>query len=198
MGGGPLRSICVFCGSKPGNDPDFEEAARSLGGTLATEGITLVYGGASVGLMGTLADAALEAGGEVVGVIPKALVEREISHTGITKLHTVGSMHERKALMSDLSEGFIALPGGTGTLEEFFEVQTWAQLGEHAKPCGLLNAGGYYDPLIALFDHMVARGFLSEEHRAMILVETEPRPLLEAFARYEPPTVPKWIGRSET
>jgi uncharacterized protein (TIGR00730 family) len=193
-----LKSICVFCGSKPGNDPDFEGAARTLGITLASEGVTLVYGGARVGLMGALADATLEAGGEVVGVIPKALVEREISHTGITKLHTVGSMHERKALMSDLSEGFIALPGGTGTLEEFFEVQTWAQLGEHTKPCGLLNAGGYYDPLIALFDHMVAEGFLSEEHRAMILVETEPRPLLDAFARYEAPKVPKWIGKSET
>jgi uncharacterized protein (TIGR00730 family) len=148
--------------------------------------------------MGTVADAALAAGGEVVGVIPRALVEREIAHTGITRLHTVGSMHERKALMSELSEGFIALPGGSGTLEEFFEVQTWAQLGEHTKPCALLNAGGYFDPLIALFDHMVTKGFLSEEHRAMILVETEPQPLLEAFARYDPPAVPKWIDRSET
>jgi uncharacterized protein (TIGR00730 family) len=131
-------------------------------------------------------------------VIPEALVEREIAHTGITRLHKVGSMHERKALMSELSEGFIALPGGCGTLEEFFEVQTWAQLGEHAKPCGLLNVGGYYDPLIALFDHMVAEGFLSEKHRAMILVEAEPQPLLEAFARYEPPAVPRWIDSSET
>lgn len=192
-----MRSVCVFCGSRYGKDAAYEAAARELGRTLAARGITLVYGGARVGLMGIVADAALEAGGEVVGVIPEALVEREISHAGITRLHKVGSMHERKALMSELSEGFIALPGGTGTLEEFFEVQTWAQLGEHAKPCGLLNAGGYFDPLIALFDHMVAEGFLSEKHRAMILVETQPGALLESFARYEPPAVPKWIGRSE-
>ncbi len=191
-----MRSVCVFCGSRPGTDVAF--AARSLVRTLAMRGMTLVYGGAHVGLMGTLADAALEAGGDVVGVMPRALVEREISHTGLTKLHVVGSMHERKALMAELSEGFVALPGGTGTLEEFFEVLTWANLGEHRKPCGLLNVAGYYDPLLALFDHMVERGFLAEAHRAMVIVGSETTELLEAFSRYAPPSVPKWIGASET
>jgi uncharacterized protein (TIGR00730 family) len=138
-----LRSVCVFCGSRPGNDPAYAAGARRLGRTLAEEGITLVYGGGRVGLMGVVADTILDAGGEVTGVIPKALVEREIAHPGLTYLRVVGSMHERKALMSELSEGFIALPGGTGTLEEFFEVLTWAQLGEHEKPCGLLNLAGY-------------------------------------------------------
>jgi uncharacterized protein (TIGR00730 family) len=192
-----VRSVCVFCGSSPGTEPAYEEAARALGRTLADSGLTLVYGGGHVGLMGVVADATLGAGGEVVGVIPKALLAREIAHTGLTDLRVVDSMHDRKALMSDLSGGFVALPGGTGTLEEFFEVLTWAQLGEHRKPCGLLNAAGYYDPLLAVFDHMVAKGFLSEEHRAMILVQTEPEPLLEAFARYRPPEVPKWIDRDE-
>ena len=148
--------------------------------------------------MGVVAEAALEAGGEVVGVIPRALLEREIAHTGLPDLRVVSSMHERKALMSELSEGFIALPGGTGTLEEFFEVLTWAQLGEHRKPCGLLNAGRYYDPLLAVFDHMVSQGFLSEEHRAMVLVQTGPKPLLEALAGYRPPRAVKWIDRAET
>ena len=193
-----MRSACVFCGSRSGTEPAYDEAARELGRTLAAENITLVYGGGRVGLMGVVAEAALGAGGEVVGVIPQALLEREIAHTGLTDLRVVGSMHERKALMSGLSEGFIALPGGTGTLEEFFEVLTWAQLGEHRKPCALLNAGRYYDPLLVLFDHMVAKGFLSEEHRAMVLVETEPEALLEALAGYKPPRVVKWIDRAET
>jgi uncharacterized protein (TIGR00730 family) len=192
-----VRSVCVFCGSRSGTEPAYEEAARAVGRTLADKGITLVYGGGHVGLMGVVADAALGAGGEVVGVIPRALLEREIAHTGLTDQRVVDSMHERKALMSDLSEGFVALPGGTGTLEEFFEVLTWAQLGEHRKPCGLLNADGYYDPLLSVFDHMVTKGFLSEEHRSMVLVETEPEPLLEAFERYRPPEVPKWIDRDE-
>jgi uncharacterized protein (TIGR00730 family) len=193
-----VRSICVFCGSRPGTDVSYTDAARSLGTTLAAKGITLVYGGAHVGLMGMLADAAMKAGGEVVGVMPRALVEREISHTGLTELHIVGSMHERKALMAELSDGFMALPGGTGTLEEFFEVLTWANLGEHRKPCGLLNVSGYYDPLLALFDHMVEKGFLTEEHRAMVLVASEATDLLDAFSGYAPPSVPKWIGASET
>jgi len=148
--------------------------------------------------MGVVADAVLEAGGEAIGVIPKALVEREIAHTGLTDLRVVGSMHERKALMSELADGFVALPGGTGTLEEFFEVLTWAQLGEHSKPCGLLNVDGYYDPLLSVFDHMVLKGFLSEEHRAMVMVESEPELMLEAFVRYEPPSVPKWIEKPQT
>jgi uncharacterized protein (TIGR00730 family) len=193
-----VKSVCVFCGSRPGSEPAYAESARDLGRTLAETDVTLVYGGGHVGLMGVVADAALEAGGEVIGVMPKALVEREIAHTGLTKLHVVGSMHERKALMAELSEGFVALPGGTGTLEEFFEVLTWAQLGEHRKPCGLLNVAGYYDPLLTVFGHMVARGFLSEEHRELVVVETDPRAMLEAFARHEPPAVPKWIGSSET
>ena len=193
-----MRRVCVFCGSRTGTEPAYDEAARALGRAVAAENVTLVYGGGRVGLMGVVADAALGAGGEVVGVIPRALLEREIAHTGLTDLRVVGSMHERKALMSELSEGFIALPGGTGTLEEFFEVLTWAQLGEHRKPCALLNPGGYYDPLLAVFDHMVAKGFLSEEHRAMVLVETGPEALLEALAGYRPPRVLKWIDRAET
>ena len=194
-----MRSVCIFCGSRSGIEPAYEEAALTLGRMLAAASITLVYGGGRVGLMGVVADAALDAGGDVVGVIPRALLEREIAHTGLEDLRVVGSMHERKALMSELSEGFVALPGGTGTLEEFFEALTWAQLGEHRKPCGLLNVSGYYDPLLALFDHMVVKGFLSEEHRSMVLVEREPDPLLEAMARYRPPGgVPKWIGSAET
>jgi uncharacterized protein (TIGR00730 family) len=193
-----LKAICVFCGSSTGNDPAYAEAARTLGRTLAERGITLVYGGGHVGLMGVVADAALGAGGEAIGVMPKALVEREIGHTGLTKLHVVSSMHERKAMMSELSEGFVALPGGNGTLEEFFEVLTWAQLGEHDKPCGLLNVAGYYDPLLAVFDRMVDRDFLRGEHRKLVLVERDPSDLLERFEGYEPPKTVKWIDPSET
>jgi len=193
-----MRSICVFCGSSSGNDLAYEDAARSLGETLAESGITLIYGGGHVGLMGIVANAALASGGEAVGVIPHSLVEREIAHNGLTDLHVVGSMHERKAMMSELSEGFIALPGGTGTMEEFFEVLTWAQLGEHGKPCGLLNVAEYYDPLLAVFDHMVANGFLSEANRSIVIVETEPITMLGRFEKYRPPQLPKWIDKSET
>ena len=149
-------------------------------------------------MMGEVANAALAAGGEAIGVIPNFLVEREIAHTGLTDLHVVGSMHERKAMMSDLSEGFVALPGGTGTLEEFFEVLTWAQLGEHTKPCGLLNVAGYYDPLLAVFDHMVGKGFLSKSNRALVLVERDPGTLLAKLERYRPPETIKWVGGPET
>ena len=193
-----MNSICVFCGSSFGKDPAYKEAARSLGATLAERDITLVYGGGNVGLMGTVADAALAAGGEVVGVIPEALVEREIAHENLTKLHVVSSMHERKALMSELSDGFIALPGGNGTLEEFFEVLTWAQLGEHRKPCGLLNVSGYYGPLLNVLDHMVDQGFLAEKHRSIVQVETTPEDMLDAFYGYVPPDTVKWIDRTET
>lgn len=193
-----MNAVCVFCGSHTGNDPAYAGAATVLGRTLARRGTTLVYGGGHVGLMGVVADAALGAGGEVIGVMPKALVEREIGHTGLTKLHVVSSMHERKAMMSELSGGFIALPGGNGTLEEFFEVLTWAQLGEHGKPCGLLNVAGYYDPLLAVFDRMVQKEFLRTEHRGLVLVEGDPSALLERFDGYEPPTYVKWIGPSET
>lgn len=188
-----MKSICVFCGSSTGNDLAYADAAAALGGALAESDITLVYGGGHVGLMGVVADAALEAGGKVIGVMPRALIEREIGHTGLTKLHVVASMHERKALMSELSEGFIALPGGHGTLEEFFEVLTWAQLGEHKKPCGLLNVSGFYEPLLSALDHMTKSGFVSEEHRKLVLVEKTPDPLLQAFETYRPPATAKWI-----
>ena len=193
-----MNSVCVFCGSSSGNDPAYAEAARELGRTLAERDTTLVYGGGHVGLMGVVADAALGAGGEVIGVMPRSLVDREIGHTDLTKLHVVRSMHERKALMSELSGGFVALPGGNGTLEEFFEVLTWAQLGEHDKPCGLLNVAGYYDPLLAVFDRMVDRAFLKQEHRKLVLVERDPSALLERFEGYEPPNTVKWVGPSET
>jgi uncharacterized protein (TIGR00730 family) len=193
-----LQSVCVFCGSSPGLDPAYTEAARSLGRTLAKANIRLVFGGGHVGLMGVVSNAAIEAGGEAIGVIPKFLVERELAHTGLTDLRIVGSMHERKAMMSDLSEGFITLPGGTGTLEEFFEILTWAQLGEHEKPCGLLNVAGYYDPLLTVFDQMVNRGFLSGPNRNLVLIESEPERLLQRLESYQPPKTAKWIDRSET
>lgn len=193
-----MKSVCVFCGSSSGANRAYREAARRLGRTLAEAGVVLVYGGGRVGLMGVLADAVLDAGGEAVGVIPKALVEREIAHAGLGDLRVVGSMHERKALMAELAEGFVALPGGTGTLEEFFEVLTWAQLGEHEKPCGFLNVDGYYDPLLGFLDRMVGEDFLSEEHRKMVLVDAEPEALLEKFSRYRPPKTIKWIDARET
>jgi uncharacterized protein (TIGR00730 family) len=193
-----MNSVCVFCGSSAGKDPAYAEAARQLGRAIADRGSILVYGGGHVGLMGVVADAALGRGGEVFGVMPKALVDREIAHEGLTRLHVVGSMHERKALMSDLSEGFVALPGGNGTLEELFEVLTWAQLGEHDKPCGLLNVFGYYDPLLKVFDRMADQAFLKEEHRELVLVEKDPVLLLERFEAYEPPRTVKWIDDSQT
>ena len=192
-----MNSICVFCGSSPGNDPAYAEAAQRLGRILAESDTTLVYGGGHVGLMGVVADAALGAGGEVIGVMPRSLVDREIGHTGLTKLHVVRSMHERKALMSELSDGFIALPGGNGTLEEFFEVLTWAQLGEHGKPCGLLNVAGYYDPLLKVFDQMVEKNFLGGAHRELVLVAEDPSSLLQRFEGYEPPKTIKWIEDSQ-
>ncbi len=192
-----MNSVCVFCGSSPGNDPAYAEAAQRLGRALAERDITLVYGGGHVGLMGVVADSALGAGGEVIGVMPRSLVDREIGHAGLTKLHVVSSMHERKALMAELSDGFVALPGGNGTLEEFFEVLTWAQLGEHRKPCGLLNVASYYDPLLKVFDRMVEKDFLREAHRDLVLVEEDPVALLERFRGYEPPRTIKWIDDSE-
>ena len=193
-----MRRICVFCGSRSGVSYAYEEGARQLGRALAKAGITLVYGGGRVGLMGVLADTVLGSGGEVIGVIPKALVRREVAHAGLSDLRVVDSMHERKALMSELSEGFVVLPGGIGTMEEFFEVLSWAQLGMHSKPCGLLNVEGYYEPLLAFLDHAVVQGFLGEKHRSMVLAETEPELLLQAFARYRAPEVAEWINRTET
>jgi uncharacterized protein (TIGR00730 family) len=193
-----LRSDCVFCGSSRSIDPAYTEAARSLGRTLAEANVRLVFGGGHVGLVGVLSNAALEAGGEVIGVIPGYLVERKLAHSGLSDLRIVGSMHERKALMSDLSVSFIMVPCGTGTLEEFFEILTWAQLGEHEKQCGLLNVAGYYDPLLAVFDHMVDKGFLSQSNRALLLVESEPAKLLRKVDHYRPPETVKWINKSET
>ena len=186
-----MRRLCVFCGSSEGNDPAYLQAARALGETLARSGIGLVYGGASVGLMGVLADAALVAGGEVTGVMPRALVEKEIAHGGLSDLRVVGSMHERKALMAELSDGFVALPGGIGTFEELFEVWTWAQLGHHTKPCALLNVRGFYDGLIAFLDKVVERGFMNDAHRSMLIVAQQPMELIERLETYEPPAVPK-------
>jgi uncharacterized protein (TIGR00730 family) len=192
-----MRRLCVFCGSSEGRDPAYRQAARALGETLAANGIGLVYGGAAVGLMGALADAALGAGGEVSGVMPRALVEKEIAHNRLSDLRVVGSMHERKALMPELSDGFVALPGGIGTFEELFEMWTWAQLGHHGKPCALLNVRGFYDGLIAFLDQVAERGFMKGAHRAMLIVGQEPMELIERLRAYEPPAVSKWITARE-
>lgn len=193
-----MDRIGVFCGSSPGAKPMFAETARELGRTLARRGLGLVYGGSSIGLMGALADATLDAGGEVIGVIPRALEQREIAHAGLSRLHVVSSMHERKAKMAELADAFIALPGGMGTLEEIAEILTWSQLGLHVKPCGLLDVGGYFGPLVAFFDHAVEEGFLRREHRRMLAVESDPGAILERFAEYRAPTVTKWIDREGT
>ena len=193
-----MRRLCVFSGSSPGAHPDYADAARELGGELAVQGIGLVYGGASVGLMGAVADAVLDAGGDAIGVIPQALVEREIAHRGLSDLRVVGSMHERKALMADLADGFVALPGGMGTLEELFEVYTWTQLGLHSKPLGLLDVRSYYAHLAAFLDHAVAERFVTVEHREMLVVERRAEALLEAFERWRAPLLTKWIDRALT
>lgn len=187
----------MFCGSGAGARPAYAAAARQVGAMLAERGIGLVYGGGRVGLMGEVADAALAAGGEAVGVIPKALLEKEIGHDGLTRLHVVGTMHERKTLMADLSDGFLTLPGGYGTLEEFCEVLSWAQLSIHEKPCALLNVGGYFDPLSAFLDAAVAEGFVRPEHRGFVLEDDDPERLLDAMACYEPPRAKKWVGPEE-
>ncbi len=188
----------MFCGSSPGSSPSYLAAAKAMGRTLAERGIGLVYGGGSVGLMGAVADAALAAGGEVVGIIPRALQLRELAHARLTTLHVVGSMHERKAKMAELAHGFIALPGGMGTLEEFAEMLTWAQLGLHARPCGLLDVGGYYQPLIAFFDRAVAEGFVRPEHRRLMVVGEDPAALLDRFDTWEAPAVERWIDSRST
>jgi uncharacterized protein (TIGR00730 family) len=191
--------ICVFCGSSPGRDPAYAEQAAAFGRLLAERGIGLVYGGAHVGLMGALADAALGAGGHVTGVIPQALLQREVAHRGLSELRVVASMHERKALMAELSDAFVALPGGIGTLEELFEVWTWSQLGLHEKPCALLDLQGFYAGLSSFLDHMVNQGFLKPAHRAGLLVERDAVALLDALARHESSLpVGKWIGRDAT
>ena len=193
-----LSALCVFCGSNLGRDPAYAESARRLGRLLAERGVKVIYGGGRVGLMGTLADAALEAGGAVVGVIPHALKRREMAHEGLTDLRVVQTMHERKQLMADLSDGFVALPGGFGTFEEFCEVLTWSQLGLHAKPCGLLNVKRYYAGLLALFDHAVAEQLLQPRNRAMVIAESEPEALLDAMQRYRAPPVERWLTAETT
>lgn len=193
-----IRRICVFCGSNSGSDPAYAEAARNLGRIFAREGIALVYGGGSVGLMGEVADAVLRAGGEVIGVIPHALWAREVGHHGLTDLRIVETMHDRKALMADLADAFIALPGGLGTLEEIFEIWTWAQLGLHAKPVGFLDVGGFYTPLMQFLDLAVRERFVREAHRAIALVDGDAERLLRRFDEWIPPRVEKWITREET
>lgn len=190
-----MKNICVFCGSSMGVRPAYKLAAQAMGETLARRGLGLVYGGGNVGLMGTVADAALTAGGQVIGVMPEFLVAKEIAHAGLTELHVVSSMHDRKALMAELSDGFVALPGGYGTLEEFCEILTWAQLGLHQKPQGLLNVEGYYDPLLRLFDQAVTEQFLKPELRFLVLEASESEHLLDLMANYKPQIVDKWIGR---
>lgn len=192
-----MKSVCVYCGSSPGTDPAYAAAATQLGKTIAGRGIELVYGGGNVGLMGTVADAAVGAGGKVTGVIPKALEEKEVGHDGLTKLHVVADMHERKAMMADLSEGFIAMPGGLGTLEELFEALTWLQLGFHEKPCGVLNISGYYQSLLAFLDNAVEGGFVKPLHREMLLESDESEKLLDALESFKPPKTSKWIGWGE-
>ncbi|MBA3953632.1 MAG: TIGR00730 family Rossman fold protein [Rubrobacter sp.] len=192
-----MEAVCVFCGSREGSRPAYAEAARSMGKEIARRGLGLVYGGGRVGLMGAVADAALEESGEVVGVITEALISKEIAHAGLAKLHVVGSMHERKLLMADLSDGFVTLPGGYGTLEEFFEVLSWAQLSIHEKPCGLLDVDGFWDPLSTLFDQAVTEGFVHPDHRSLVLMERDPRVLLERMERYTPPETRKWLGPRE-
>ena len=193
-----MKSICVFCGSNSGRSPNYRLAAEEFGALLAREGIDLVYGGASNGLMGAVADAVLANGGDVIGIIPQSLVDREVAHTGLTNLHVVHSMHERKALMAELADGFVAMPGGVGTLEELFEVWTWGQLGNHAKPCALLNVDGFYDGLTQFLDHQVQEAFVRPAHRNMLIVEREPEVLLAALRAYVPPRVSKWIKPDET
>src|SRR5450755_956437 len=190
-----MKRICIFCAPSPGNRPEYAAAAEEMATELVNRKIGLVYGGSKVGLMGVLADAVLGAGGEAVGVIPKNLMEREVGHAGLSKLHVVQSMHERKALMADLSDAFIALPGGFGTLEEFCEVVTWSQLGLHAKPCGILNVLEYYSPLLAMFDHAVEERFLKPENRALVLARASPAELLRALEEWRPLRVEKWLDR---
>ncbi|ABQ69546.1 Rossman fold protein, TIGR00730 family [Rhizorhabdus wittichii DC-6] len=193
----PLRALCVFCGSSPGVDPVHGVAARALGAALAEAGIDLVYGGGRVGLMGMVADSVLAAGGRVTGVIPKALADLEVAHLGLTELHVVGSMHERKAMMADRSDGFIALSGGIGTFEELFEIWTWGQLGDHAKPVALLNVAGFYDKLAGFLDDVVTAGFLRPAHRAMLMVDDDPAALVRRMRDHRAPLVAKWIDRAE-
>jgi len=192
-----IRKICVYCGSSPGKNPAYSLAAKSLAKSLCDRGIGLVYGGAAIGVMGAVANAVLEAGGEAIGVIPKSLAVKEVAHDGLSELHVVASMHDRKAMMAELADGFIALPGGWGTLEEIFEILTWAQLGFHNKPCGLLNVEGYYNGLIDFLENAFEQQFVNDLCRPMLMESREPDALLDQFAAYKAPKVRKWMGEDE-
>lgn len=191
-----MKNLCVFCGSQFGNRPEYEVAARLLGLELAGRGIRLIYGGGRVGLMGVVADAVMAAGGEVVGVIPEFLMQKEIGHVGLTELHVVDSMHSRKAKMAELADGFVALPGGFGTFEEFFEILTWAQLGMHSKPVGLLDVADFYLPMVAFLRHSAAQGFIRNDHLSLIVHAREPEDLIQRLSGYQAVTVPKWLDRA--
>ena len=193
-----LRRICVFCASSPGRVPSYRAAAAAFGRALGERGLELVYGGGKVGLMGELANAALAAGVPVTGVIPEALMAKEVGHRGLPDLRVVGSMHERKALMVDLADAFVMLPGGFGTYEEFCEVLTWSQLGFHQKPCGVLDVDRFFESLMAFFDHATAEGFVSQAHRDIVLCASTPEALLDRLAAWVPVASPKWIDRGET
>jgi uncharacterized protein (TIGR00730 family) len=193
-----MKRVCVYCGSSIGTNPVYREAAVEMGRLLAARGIGLVYGGGNVGLMGVIAETVMAAGGEVIGVIPQSLADREIAFIGVTDLRVVDSMHTRKAMMADLSDAFIAMPGGFGTFEEIFEAVTWTQLGVHRKPCGLLNAGGFYSALAVFIDQAVTDGFIKPVHRAAIVVDDNPERLLDSLSAIELPDVPKWIKKDET
>ena len=192
-----INNICVYCGSSPGKNPAYSKAAEQLAQALCERGIGLVFGGSAVGVMGAIADAVLDAGGEVIGVSPRALAVKEVAHHGLTELHVVASMHDRKAMMAELADGFIALPGGWGTLEEIFEMLTWAQLGFHDKPCGLLNIEAYYDDLIGFLEKSFEQQFVNELYRPMLMRADEPTALLNQFSTYRAPKVRKWMGEDE-
>jgi uncharacterized protein (TIGR00730 family) len=192
-----MKSICVYCGSNFGERGSYLKAAQDLGVKMAEREITLIYGGGNVGLMGAIADSVIAAGGKAIGVMPQSLVDKEVAHTGLSDLRVVGSMHERKSLMADLADGFIALPGGLGTLEEFCEVATWTQLGVHQKACGLLNIGGFYDGLLSFLNHATDEKFIRPEHRSIVLAEEDPVELIKKLSQFEVPIVHKWIDRNQ-
>ena len=190
-----IERVCVFCGSNGGTDPAYVTAAADTGRFLASQGVGIVFGGGRVGLMGKIADTVMEEGGSVTGIIPRSLAEKEVAHEHLSELHIVGSMHERKAMMAELSDGFIAMPGGFGTFEEICEMITWTQLGFQIKPCGILNVHGYYDDLISLFDNATEKGFIRPEHRELVLVGETIEELFDAMTGFEPPGLDKWIDR---
>lgn len=193
-----MQRLCVFCGSSPGNDSTFVETAERTGRLIAEQGMELVYGGGGRGLMGAVADGALGANGKVIGIIPRHLFKREGLHHGLTRLEAVDTMHQRKAMMAELSDGFLALPGGIGTMEELFEIWTWTQIGVHGKPCGILNVDGYYDGLLSFLDGMVDRGFLAQSHRDVVLVDDDPASLIERVVAHRPQIHGRWMDSTKT